>query len=164
MPENQLITDRQQLIDLIKNQGFDLFEEFGDFIAAKYTSHPVIYRSVSAELVKGCIEDETLIVSPNQFTRDTTRYQLHHWFFGTPGVETPKFARLYGKYHVVKSADGSVVDGDVFVLRLDRDAHARAAARAYAHSVHSENPDLAREIEEWLRQIGHNLDPNYGQH
>lgn len=50
------------------------------------------------------------------------------------------------------SCDGEVKLVDVdpeatyFVLRLDTDPHARMAARKYAQSVQSENPQFARDI------------------
>lgn len=51
---------------------------------------------------------------------------------------------LFQKYCVTKR-DGSPVDPDAvyFVLRLDTDAMARVAARAYARSVRDKNPKLA---------------------
>ena len=54
---------------------------------------------------------------------------------------------LYKKYHITK-ADGSPCDKDAnyFVLRLDKDQHARVAALAYAESVRDENPEFARDI------------------
>ena len=54
---------------------------------------------------------------------------------------------LYGKY-VIEKADGSEVDkgADYFVLRLDKDIHARKAALGYAESVSNENPILAIEL------------------
>lgn len=66
---------------------------------------------------------------------------------------------LYAKYNVTKADDGSVVDG-CFVLRPDRDPHARVALQAYAESCQEENPALAADIFRWLIQITVS-DPNY---
>lgn len=54
---------------------------------------------------------------------------------------------LFQKY-LIHKADGSAVDpdADYFVLRLDKDLHARQAATAYAFSVRQENPALAKDI------------------
>jgi hypothetical protein len=57
------------------------------------------------------------------------------------------------KYDVIKS-DGTRVDGDYFVLRPGRDPHAAAALRAYANSVGADNPDLARDLYDWLDSLG----------
>jgi hypothetical protein len=55
---------------------------------------------------------------------------------------------LYGKY-VITKADGSPVDpsADYFVLRLDTDPAARAAARTYARNMYYRNQVLADELE-----------------
>lgn len=57
--------------------------------------------------------------------------------------------RLYKKYVIFK-ADGSPVDpnADYFVLRLDTDEAARAAARTYASEIESQLPALAAELME----------------
>ncbi|HYG66280.1 MAG TPA: hypothetical protein VD838_01425 [Anaeromyxobacteraceae bacterium] len=54
---------------------------------------------------------------------------------------------LRPKYRVAK-ADGSPLDegADYFVLRLDADPHARAAALAYADAVQAENARLADDL------------------
>lgn len=62
---------------------------------------------------------------------------------------------LYSKY-VIRKADGSPVEGDYFVLRPGRDAHARAALRAYAESIANENPWLSRDLFRWLLDIDAN--------
>lgn len=59
---------------------------------------------------------------------------------------------LHRKYDVIKS-DGTVVDGDYFVLRPGRDPHAAAALRAYANSVGADNPELARDLFSWLETL-----------
>lgn len=50
--------------------------------------------------------------------------------------------------YIVSKTDGTPVDPNAkyFVLRLDTDIHARKAAVAYAGSIQSENPALARAI------------------
>lgn len=58
---------------------------------------------------------------------------------------------LFRKYHITK-ADGAECDpnAEYFVLRVDKDPHARKALRAYADSVESENPDFASHLRYWL--------------
>ena len=62
---------------------------------------------------------------------------------------------LYDKYKIEKT-DGSQIDpyADYFILRLDADKHAQAAAITYAKSIIKENPklaaDLLRKISDWL--------------
>jgi hypothetical protein len=65
---------------------------------------------------------------------------------------------LYIKYKIEKvigiKKDGELVtcpidpEADYFVLRLDKDAHARKAALAYAESIMDENPTLYEDITE----------------
>jgi len=45
-------------------------------------------------------------------------------------------------------------DAVYFVLRLDADPHARAAARAYADSIEKENPEFAADIRRKLNEHG----------
>ncbi len=54
---------------------------------------------------------------------------------------------LYSKYKVEK-ADGSPIDDEAeyFVLRVDKDPHARVAVRAYARSIKKGNPKLAEHL------------------
>ena len=54
---------------------------------------------------------------------------------------------IYGKYKISK-ADGTPVDPEAkyFVLRYDKDKHARVALEAYARSIWTENYTLAIEI------------------
>lgn len=63
---------------------------------------------------------------------------------------------LYRKYHITK-ADGSACNpkAEYFVLRIDKDPHARNALRAYADSVESENASFASDLRYW---IDHGLD------
>lgn len=56
------------------------------------------------------------------------------------------------KYDVIK-ADGTPVDGDYFVLRPGRDAHAAIALKAYADSVKADNPELAADLYRWLDNL-----------
>jgi len=62
---------------------------------------------------------------------------------------------LYGKYRIEKG-DGSPVDPKAvyFTLRLDTDAHARAAIRAYIESCRDAQPELARDLEKVLKEVG----------
>lgn len=59
---------------------------------------------------------------------------------------------LFRKYTITK-ADGSPTDRDAeyFVLRLDKDKHARKAVMAYADSVESENPVFAKDLRYWVQ-------------
>lgn len=64
---------------------------------------------------------------------------------------------LYWKYRVEK-ADGRVIDDGAkyFVLRIDTDPHARVALKAYAESVSTENPELSKDLEDWLKCLSEN--------
>jgi hypothetical protein len=42
---------------------------------------------------------------------------------------------------------------DCFVLRIDRDLHARNALRAYADSCENEHPELAKDLREWVAVV-----------
>jgi hypothetical protein len=53
---------------------------------------------------------------------------------------------LYDKYDIVKKNGQTDPEAVYFVLRLDTDPHARAAALAYAHSVKPTNLNLAMDI------------------
>lgn len=57
--------------------------------------------------------------------------------------------RLYAKYHITKTSDGSDVEG-AFVLRPDRDRHARVALAAYAVSIQDDNPEFSQELKRWI--------------
>jgi hypothetical protein len=61
---------------------------------------------------------------------------------------------LYQKYDV-KKTDGTPVDpnAEYFVLRVDKDPHARKAVRVYASSIRSENPTLMNELRAWLDNL-----------
>lgn len=54
---------------------------------------------------------------------------------------------LYNKY-IIQKVDGTPIDpsANYFVLRLDTDPHARAAARLYANRIYHENPLLSEDI------------------
>lgn len=58
------------------------------------------------------------------------------------GLQTNKY--------IIKKADGSSIDPDAwyFVLRIDSDPHARAAAMEYCRSIRKENPKLSLELME----------------
>lgn len=57
---------------------------------------------------------------------------------------------LYHKYDVTNAETGEELEGEIFVLRVDRDPHAREAVRAYARSVRNENAQLADDLERWV--------------
>ena len=58
---------------------------------------------------------------------------------------------LFNKYYLEK-ADGSAIDPNAryFILRYDKDLHARKALDAYANSVLSENPKFAMDLQRAL--------------
>ena len=60
---------------------------------------------------------------------------------------------LYGKYNITK-ADGTPIDTEAqyFILRIDTDAHARRALRAYANSLdrYGGDVELQGDIWRWL--------------
>ncbi len=70
-----------------------------------------------------------------------------------------KYGRWREKYRVTK-ANGDPVDPDAvyFVLRLDEDPNARAAALTYADKVAFDNPEFAYDIIRRVRQH----DPSLG--
>lgn len=53
---------------------------------------------------------------------------------------------LYDKYDIVKKNGQTDPNAIYFVLRLDTDPHARAAALAYANSIKPSNLNLAMDI------------------
>lgn len=59
---------------------------------------------------------------------------------------------LYPKYTVVKTETGETVSG-VFVLKPEKDIHARIALLAYSQSVQFENPTLAQDLDAWLAML-----------
>ncbi|MBK9075488.1 MAG: hypothetical protein IPL77_11030 [Flavobacteriales bacterium] len=61
--------------------------------------------------------------------------------------EKPARDVLYGKYRIAKS-DGTPVDpaAKYFVLRVDKDPHARTALRRYARLIEAESPGLTRDL------------------
>ena len=58
--------------------------------------------------------------------------------------------------YIIEKVDGSPVDPDAeyFVLRLDKDPHARVAALAYADSVEKDNPVFATDIRNHVAAYG----------
>lgn len=61
---------------------------------------------------------------------------------------------LYGKYEIRKK-NGEPVDPNAvyFTLRIDTDPHAVAAILAYIESCREENPNLAGDLEQLLRDL-----------
>lgn len=53
---------------------------------------------------------------------------------------------IYNKYVVGKVAGFIDPEAEYFVLRIDTDPHARAALKAYAHSVMKENRNLSFDL------------------
>ena len=60
---------------------------------------------------------------------------------------------LRNKYTIYK-ANGDEIDHDAeyFVLRIDKDPHARVALREYAESIIDENPKFRRALIQWLNK------------
>jgi hypothetical protein len=50
------------------------------------------------------------------------------------------------KYLIHKAANGEPLDGPAFVLRYDRDRHARRALADYARSIWDEDRELASDL------------------
>ena len=70
-----------------------------------------------------------------------------------PGIETTfKNGGIKNKYEIRK-IDGTQVDPQAwyFVLRVDSDPHAQAAALAYAYSVEEDNPQLSKDLIDQVR-------------
>ena len=70
-----------------------------------------------------------------------------------PDLEcTFKRGGLKNKYEIRK-IDGTQVDSEAwyFVLRVDSDPHAQAAALAYAYSVEEDNPQLSKDLIDQVR-------------
>lgn len=69
---------------------------------------------------------------------------------------------FYGKY-IIKKADGTDINenADYFVLRLDKDRHARKAALAYADSIIDENPVLAKDLSTKISGYNNTPDKKY---
>lgn len=66
-----------------------------------------------------------------------------------PGIESNyKRGGLESNKYLIKKTDGSEIDPNAFyfVLRLDKDPHAKKAAIAYAQSVAKDNITLAMEL------------------
>lgn len=62
---------------------------------------------------------------------------------------------LYGKY-VIQKADGSPVDPGAiyFTMRIDTDPFSAKAIRAYIEACREEQPELARDLEALLKELG----------
>jgi predicted HicB family RNase H-like nuclease len=65
------------------------------------------------------------------------------------------------KYHVEKVMEDGIHVKEVddqsayFVLRVDKDPHARVAMAAYAQSVRSDNEVFANDLDNWLGELNH---------
>jgi hypothetical protein len=59
----------------------------------------------------------------------------------------------YDRY-IIKKSNGEPVskDAQYFVMRIDKDPHARIAALAYADSVEADNPKFARQLRNNTKQ------------
>ena len=59
------------------------------------------------------------------------------------------------KRYITMKGDGTPVDpkGEYFTLRIDTDPHARRAVETYANSVQTENPQLAVDLRNLLKQL-----------
>lgn len=66
-----------------------------------------------------------------------------------PGIDSGyKRGGLQESKYLISKTDGSEMDPEAwyFVLRVDKDPHAKVAALTYANSVESDNPRLAKEL------------------
>lgn len=54
----------------------------------------------------------------------------------------------YMEKYIIKKTNGNPIDpnAEYFVLRIDKDPHAKKALRAYADSVRKDNPILATDL------------------
>lgn len=66
--------------------------------------------------------------------------------------------------YIIGKTDGTPVDPEAvyFVLRLDKDEHARKAALAYMDSVSEENPKLAYDIFKKVKECQINIGEGFG--
>jgi hypothetical protein len=65
-----------------------------------------------------------------------------------------KHGGLDRKYIITKKSRKPVdPEAEYFVLRLDKDPHARVASAAYAQSVKSDNKALSFDLKQWLVSI-----------
>jgi hypothetical protein len=57
--------------------------------------------------------------------------------------------------YIIQKTNGKPVDPEAqyFVLRVDKDPHARVALAFYAQSVRRDNPQLADDIERWIEEL-----------
>ena len=63
----------------------------------------------------------------------------------------------YEKKYIIGKVNGRPIDpkADYFVLRLDKDPHARIALKSYADSVLKDNAKLAMELVSRLQKYAH---------
>ena len=61
--------------------------------------------------------------------------------------------RLFGKYIVKKAFGKSDPKAEYFVLRIDKDPHARVALLAYAQSIINKEPDFAVQLMDWVKRF-----------
>jgi hypothetical protein len=64
---------------------------------------------------------------------------------------------LFDKYTVKKNVGETDPNAKYFVLRVDKDPHARVALVAYIESVRPEEPEFASQLVEWLTAAEHPL-------
>jgi hypothetical protein len=70
--------------------------------------------------------------------------------------------KLFNKYTVTKIDGSTDPKAEYFVLRIDKDVHARVALGAYADSIEAQEPEFAEELREWiLRCISAARHPEY---
>lgn len=66
-------------------------------------------------------------------------------------MDNYKKGTLERRYNITKANGKPLdIDAEYFVLRIDKDPHARVALRAYANSVRSDNTRFASDLECWL--------------
>jgi hypothetical protein len=60
---------------------------------------------------------------------------------------------LYWKYTLINNETGEEVKSPAFILKPETDPHALHALKAYAQSVHLDNPVLAADLKAWIERI-----------
>jgi len=63
--------------------------------------------------------------------------------------------------YIIKKSNGKALDfdADYFVLRIDKDPHARVALQAYAESIKEDNPEFYTDLKEKLKEYDHTYIP-----
>ena len=64
---------------------------------------------------------------------------------------------LFDKYTVKKNFGETDPTAKYFVLRVDKDPHARVALAAYIESIRPEEPEFANQLVQWLTAAEHPL-------